>query len=262
VAEGLVDATRVDLIDTKPKEWEPIVGDHVLTPLRGIVRGVSFPHGDNPFTHEFRFDCPPSLIASVAKWTKDEEPNFCTSDIHIGVRPLAGFAGLVGEGEGSKETDNVTMEYERGHARAFTAMGGDPRVGDLVFAAGRWVVDCGHDYKTEIHPPSVVSYMRSTTVNGDPATLAYVWVNGFYPGDPVDLVIHAPPRPSPDHVLTINKQVVTDADVTVEDGIVANQYFRLRFSASHRLVKVSDMGEMKYQTGRDFKARYLVSWTR
>jgi hypothetical protein len=48
--------------------------------------------------------------------------------------------------------------------------------------------------------------------------------------------------------------------VTVDDTIVASQYVRLRFSASPRQVEVTAPGEMKYEAGRDYKGRWLLSW--
>ena len=199
-AEALLDRLPVTSIDTDPPEWAAIAGHHVLTRMSGIVLEAKHAVGDLPLTHEFSFDCPKNLAFQIGKWAKNGEPPFCPSDWDVYVAPLRGYRGVLGIGVGSNPEyhEKGVIEYERGHARAFTAFGGDPHVGDLVFAAGRWIVDCGHAYKTEIHPPSVLAYMRESEHNGRPATLAYVWVNGFYPGDPLEVVIRPPPRPSPD----------------------------------------------------------------
>jgi hypothetical protein len=264
VAAALLDNSKIDLIDTNPREWSAIEGDHVLTRLEGIVLSAKPAGGDNPLAHEFSIDCPPNLTPFVANWTKDGEPNFCSADLDVVVDPLRGFRKLIGIGVGSNpaHNDHVIMEYERGHARAFTAFGGDPTVGDLVIAAGRWIVDCGHAYKTEIHPPSVLSYVRTATKGESQTTLAHVWVNGFYPGDPVEVRIYPPPRPSPDAVLSIQRNVATEMGLAVEEDLGIGEFLRLRISAPRRLVKVTDIGEMKFEPGRDFKARYFLSWTK
>jgi len=190
-AEALLDRTRVDAIDTDPPEWAAIAGHHVLTPVRGIVMEAKFAAGDLPLTHEFPLDCPPNLGPLVANWRKDGEPTFCPADWDVYLAPLPGYRGVLGIGRGSNAEchEKAVVEYERGHARAFTAFGGDPHEGDLIHAVGRWIVDCGHAYKTEIHPPSVLSYMREVVHKGRSATLAHVWVNGFFAGDAVEVLV-------------------------------------------------------------------------
>jgi hypothetical protein len=128
-----------------------------------------------------------------------------------------------------------------------------------MFVSGRWIIDCGHEYKTEIHPPSIVAIMRTITLEGEPATQARVWVNGFYSGDPVEFDIHPPPRPSPDALLTVAR-ADSPLGLTVDDTIRELQYIRLRFSASLRQVQVTEAGEMKHEPGRGYLGLWTLRW--
>lgn len=247
-----------------PPEWVAVVGDHAQTPLRGIVRSVKQSDGDNPLTHEHTFaPCPPGPVRLAAWAAVDEPQNFCPSDLGINIVPLPGWKNVLGVGVGSNPNSDkrVHVEYERGHAQAFTAFGGDPVRGALMFVSGRWIIDCGHDYKTEIHPPSVVAIMRTITVQGKPETQARVWVNGFYSGDPVEFDIHPPPRPSPDALLTVSRED-SPVGLTIDHTIRASQYVRLRFSASPHQVQVTEAGEMKHEPGRGYLGLWTLRWDR
>ena len=91
-----------------------------------------------------------------------------------------------------------------------------PLVGDLFAAAGRWIIDCGHTpYRTELHPVFMFAKMKAEQFQGHLATRADVWVNGWYPGDPIEFDIFPPPRPSPDATLVLNKPVDADAAFNV-----------------------------------------------
>lgn len=274
--EGVKDAVLgiigVDDIDTDPPEWSPIVGEYVSTPAMGVIQVAEHSTGDNPFTHEESYDPSCSLanlgkevVECVAWHTGLGEPLCCASDWHIDMEVLPAYRHLIGDGPGSSESyrdaNLLVVEWERFHSRAFTAFGADPHVGDVMFAAGRWIVDCGHTYKTEIHPPSVLSFMRGSTYNGKPATFSLVWVNGFYSGDEVRMPIYPPPRPSPTATLAVRKEGGTPLDVTVGETLVDGQYVSVRFTAPERRVEVTPAGEMKWEAGRDYKAKYWVYWT-
>jgi hypothetical protein len=56
--------------------------------------------------------------------------------------------------------------------------------------------------------------------------------------------------------------VATEIGLTVDEDIGIGQFLRLRISAPRRLVKVTDIGEMRMEPERDFKARYTLSWTK
>jgi len=78
------------------------------------------------------------------------------------------------------------------------------KIGDLVMAAGRPIVDCGHEpFLSEIHPPDTLVDYRGIWSNSQSAfaTRAQVWVNAFYPGQSRNVTMWAPPRPTPDSVL-------------------------------------------------------------
>ena len=104
---------------------------------------------------------------------------------------MPGYWHLVSDaGSWVDPIDYIKIEYEDYYAQAYYVQTWWPRVGDLAVAAGRWIVDCGHSpYWTEIHPPSILALMRTTTHNNRQATYAQVWVNGWYSGSPVELVI-------------------------------------------------------------------------
>lgn len=244
-----------------PKEWEPIIGDHSQTSLRGIIKKAEHAKWDNPLAHDNPFPPCISDVSIAAKWVLDRETTFCPTDWHIDVIPLPGWKNLLGGGAGSQQTrENIPVEFERAHARAFTAFGFAPAAGDLSFVSGRWIVDCGHSYKTEIHPPSVVAIMKTIPHQGTIATKANIWVNGFYSGDRVELKIYPPPRPSPDAVLnSVKSEGNPIGGITVENP-PSLDHVRVQFSAPPRQVPITIHGEMKFETGRDYKARWLVFW--
>ena len=241
--------------DPDPPEWPAVTSDHETSVLRGIATKSRPSTEDNPLTHEIYRSCP-DFAALTAEQFLDEERRLCISDWHTDVVPVPGFRGLMGEGK-----THMPVEYEMYYAQHFNVLFDDPRPGDLIFAAGRWIVDCGHDYKTEIHPPAVWAHMRTGTHNGHPATLAMVWANGWYTGDAVELEIHPPPRPSPNALLNVFREHGDEIDVTVDDTIVGSEYLKLTFSASPRRNSVTPSGEMKWMAGRGYEARYKVYWT-
>src|SRR5205823_1799953 len=107
----------------------------------------------------------------------------------------------------------LEIEFEEAYALHFFAGFDWPISGDLIYASGRWIMDCGHDpYKTEIHPPFLMSNMRTQKrPDGTLQTVAYIWVTGYYPGDPIDVDLWPPPRPTPDAILNLSKPLDKDA---------------------------------------------------
>ncbi|MFC7561559.1 LGFP repeat-containing protein [Paenibacillus farraposensis] len=151
-----------------PPEWQAIVGNYVLTPMLGIVKNFEPAEWDNPLTHEW-----------------DDGPPFFSSDWVIPVRPLHPYRSLLADNRFLME-----VEIERHFLNYYIAEWGSPLRGDLLFVSGRWIIDCGHSpYNSEIHPPSILAFMRTGTHNGKPATVATVFVLGFYTGDPVEIDI-------------------------------------------------------------------------
>jgi hypothetical protein len=238
-----------------PPEWAPIVDQYAQVPVWGVTRKVELADGDNPFAHEHVFEPCSLTISDLTSALVNEQ--ICPSDWGLYLRPLPAWRGMVPAG-----LDAVKVEFERVHAQHFLVGYDDPRLGDLVFASGRFVIDCGHTpFKTEIHPPSVLAKMRTVDLNGRPATQADIWVTGFYSGDLVEFEVMPPPRPSPTATLGTTWPLGGALDMTVEylpSSIAGN--VRVRMSASRREVHVTAMGEMRWESGRGYEGRLLVYW--
>ncbi len=266
--EGAKDALLGEIteLDLDPPEWVAVEGDFVQTQLRGVVVKSGLSIEDNPFTHEYPEQCPApgTDLWDCVQWMTGLGDSCCPSDWHIDIEPLPGWRGVLGVGSGSSDNyrNKVPVEYESRHGRHFHTGTRDPAKGQLMFVSGRWIVDCGHAYKTEIHPPSILSIMVTAPRSGKDATQASVWVNGFYSGDPVSFDIHPPPRPSPQaNLVVVGPPPGTGGtDVTVTSSVVDSQFLQLNVSASPRQVEVTDAGEMKWQTGRSYEAVYWVHW--
>jgi LGFP repeat len=226
-----------------PPQWSAIRGQYLATPIMGIVQASHPADSDNPLTHEHYGD-----------------PPFFPSDWRLYLYPLNPYRSLLRSGQQTLE-----LEFEEYFARHFfVGQNGQPTLGNLVFATGRWIIDCGHDnYNAEIHPPFVLARMHTVTFQGTEATEANIWVNGFFPGDPVEFDIYPPPRPSANATLSLQKPVDQDAaiDVTVAfDIAAAEDHVHVRFTASSRHVPVTGMGEMKWQAGRAYEGTWHVYW--
>jgi hypothetical protein len=236
-----------------PPEWSAVVGNHVLTPILGIVKSSVPAFEDNPLTHEYFRCCPCTAFPGDITTTQ------CPSDWRVYVLPLHPHRNLFAD---NKET--VELEWEEYYSQYFfVGWNAEPRPGDLLFASGRWIIDCGHNpYNSELHPPSVVVPMRTATYRGRPATMAHIWVNGWYTGDPVDIDIFPPPRPSPDALLVVVKPVDADAafGVNIQDSIVSSTHVRIRFTAPPRRVRVTDAGQMLWEPLRAYYGTWYVFW--
>jgi hypothetical protein len=234
------------------KEWQWLSGgDHGQTPLRGWVNSSRLSCTDNPLTHDYIM----TNNGSNCKIT-DVFP----SDWQIYVRPLAPFGNLTTE-----DQTYLEMEFEAYYARYFFVGWGWPIAGDLIFTNGRWIMDCGHEpYKAEIHPPYLWSSMSTRKrADGSLETVAEIWVNGYFPGDPVDVDIWPPPRPSPDAFLTVTRPVDAGAAYGVTVALTSSYAgARARFSASHREVGVEGSGKMNWATGRGYEGEWTVYWSR
>jgi hypothetical protein len=210
--------------------------------------------GDNPWTHENSFEpCPTPTVEALANET------LCPSDWDLDARGLPGFAGMQSSGR-----DYEHVEFERYFSQYFFTGWGEPRPGDLLFTSGRYIVDCGHNeinWKTEIHPPSVLAFMRNETWYGRPSTQANIWVTGFFTGEAVEFDIIPPPRPSPTATLGYIKPIGSIIDVTVTASTPELDRVRVRItSPTIRHVQVTSLGEMKWQAGRGYEGRWHVFW--
>ncbi len=165
------------------KEGDP---SGALAPrIVGIVKDSHPAESDNPLTHEHMFERPE--IVDHVRWPE-------WSDWNVIIHPLHPYRNLLGAAQRTFE-----IEFELYFARHyFVQESAEPKPGDLLFTAGRWIVDCGHDtFLTEIHPPFVLATMRTVDYKGNPATEAKMWVNGWFPGDPVEFAIYPPPDLGP-----------------------------------------------------------------
>ena len=159
----------------------------------------------------------------------------------------------------------MELEYEAYYANHAHVFMDWPLVGDLFAAAGRWIIDCGHrPRRTELHPVFMYSKMKAEQFQGHLATRADVWVNGWWPGDPIDFDIFPPPRPSPDATLVLNKPVDADAafnvSLTYSLQPESANHVHVQFTAPIRQNEVTDAGEMRFQSGRGYEGQWYIYW--
>lgn len=238
-----------------PPEWAPILGHHISTPVFGVAVHSHLAKVDNPFTHEniYEHNCPLEVD--------------CPSDWNVDILPIGPQRGIAPFTSILAENTYLELEYEQYYAQHAHVFMDWPQAGDLFFAAGRWIIDCGHTpYRSELHPIFMFAKMKAEQFEGHLATRADIWVNGWYPGDPIEFDIFPPPRQSPDSVLTLNKPVDADAafNVNVEFNFApasAPDHIHVTFTASPRNVNVTDAGEMIFESGRGYEGQWFVSWS-
>jgi hypothetical protein len=233
-------------------EWDAISGNYVLTPLFGFVQDGHVAGLDLPFTHSY------------------------TNDWNIVIRPLPAYRNLLDNtpinpvlfpGQ-TNQTARGTLELEAELyflQYFFILTDHWSQAGDLIFTSGRWIVDCGHyPYNLEIHPPSIIALINTQTYQGRPATVADIWVGGFYPGDPVSFDIFPPPKPSPDASLVVVRQDVggDPMDVTIGSQADPRTHVTVQITASPRRVNVTLLGEMQWEFGRGYSGKWRVYWDR
>ena len=277
-----------------PRAWEPILGrepffgdlplamlrptdpgNYISTPLFGVVTFAKLADVDLTLIHEWCYG--DSLI-----------PLNCFSDWIYRIRPYGAHPGTGKFGSlygGTKDNTTVKVEYERFYSDGAIWLG-LPTEGDLMFTAGRWVIDCAHStYKTELHPIFMFSKMNTVTTLTDPftgivnpnpfggtpqnpvpATQADIWVNGWYPGDPIEWDIFPPPRPNPDATLVVNKPIDSQAAFGIdfvnklEPAGTANRV-HIKVTAPSRHNEVTYLGEMKWQSGRGYEGQWYLYWS-
>lgn len=223
------------------REWVAVTDDQAETFVSGYVQESHPTDIDNPLSHEHVG--PP--VTFVSDW-----------EIHLW--PLGPFRSLMSSGK-----PYLKIEYEEYYAHALEAGWGWPLPGDLLFAAGRWIVDCGHcDFHAEIHPPAVMVFSRTIQHLGRPATDAVIWVNGFYTGAEVNIAVEAPPRPAPNANLVLEKP--TDATAALGLNLQLSwdaHAVRGRFSAPLRQMSIdSNTGEMFWQDLRGYQGEWILYW--
>ena len=244
-------------------EWVSIDGQYHQTLFAGIVANSEASGADNPWGHETYDDpCPVAnplgIILSLYEFISTGR--VCPSDWDMRVRPLPTYERMMVD-----YVDNVAIEVEKDFLNlGFFGGWSTPVPGDLVITSGRFIIDCGHNdpnWRTEIHPPSVLAVMSTGDYNQRPATFADLWVNGFYSGDPVELDVYPPPRPSADAQLIIARPAGNPGvDVTVVGATQDDTHLHIKVTASQRQVAVNPIGEMMMQSGRNYQGQWRVYW--
>jgi len=230
-------------------EWPAVVGDYVSTSVLGVVEKSEMAGRDWPLTHEYHAG-----------------PLSFRSDWNVKLRPLHPFRNLLAINK------TLEIEFENAYYNHFGVGWDWPKIGDLLFVSGRWIIDCGHDaddstsvleFNSEIHPPAVIAIMRTVEHEGHQATRADIFVTGWYAGDPVEFDIFPPPRPSPDAFLTVVKPVDSEAtrNVSIDWTFPSFMGAHVRFTAPLRENEVTGDGWLKWGTGRGYEGRWFVYWS-
>jgi hypothetical protein len=260
-----------------PPEWVPVRDNFIPAPIWGVLFEAKHASGDNPFTHRQWFQpCPVPVVEELVPWVILLGPtallivealrseSICPADWDLKIRPLPGFRSMQ-----AVNRDMVQVEFEREDWGALAGAYGDPVPGELIFAAGRYVVDCGHrPFKTEIHPPFVYTAVTMVTHDGRPATQADIWVTKFFPGgdsptEAVEFDIFPPPRPSPQALLGARTPGDQDAAVKVTfKSLGPFGPVRVRVTGTRGKPEVTKFGEMKPRNDltSGFDGRLQVFW--
>jgi hypothetical protein len=232
-------------------EWQWVTGgNYNQTSVLGWVTSSGASCSDNPLTHDYTITNN-SPLCSV----KDVFP----SDWSVKLVPLAPFGNVLLAGQKQLE-----VEFEEHYALYFFAGWGWPTAGNLILTNGRHIFDCGHTpYNTEIHPPYLTSHIATRRRDdGTLETVADIWVNGYFPGDPIDVNLWPPPRPTPDSYLTVTRPT-DDAALGVSVATTTSYSgARARFTASHHEVPVDRSGKMNWSTGRGYEGEWTLYWSR
>jgi hypothetical protein len=232
-------------------EWHRMnTTEYEANNIGGWVKSSQLACLDNPLTHDF-----PTTNGSGRCSVTDVFP----SDWQVYVQPMNPYGDIL-----TFDQSTLEVEFEAYYAQYFFVGWGWPLRGDLIFVNGRWIMDCGHSpYKTEIHPPFLMSNMRTQKrKDGTLETIADMWITGYYPGDPVDVDLWPPPRPTPDAFLTLTKPL--DSDAALGLNVAVSTSFtggRARFTASRREVDVDHSGKMNWEAGRGYEGEWEVYWS-
>jgi hypothetical protein len=121
--------------------------------------------------------------------------------LEVAAEPASSWLALNMQGGGPPGTPLHVEVENGGFPDAYR-----PSAGDRVTVSGRWVFDCGHEPKTEIHPAAIVASehdeWRTDTAGGpQQARVLRVWMNSApgvvkVPLAPFDLTVGFPPAPA------------------------------------------------------------------
>ncbi len=232
-----------------PREWEPILGDYVATSALGWVIDSHVAQQDLVTTHQFNFNANGGFA----------------SDWNVDVAPVDPYRGVLAG------NDTLEVEFEYYTAAYFMDFyDAYPQPGDLYFVSGRWIIDCGHDdYASEIHPPFATALIRTGMDDvGGPMTVARVWVNGYFPGQAIELLLHPPPRPAANAFMVVNHPgpeaargvdvlPATDPEWSDPDFF---SFVRFRVSAPPRYPSINYGGMMDFEPGRAYYGIWRIGW--
>jgi hypothetical protein len=93
--------------------------------------------------------------------------------------------------------DDPSLSVFLGLTTQFDSYDYFPRNGEWAQIIGRWVIDCGHEKYTEIHPPELMV----TTRLQHGRTEARVVATGAWAAESLTFAVFPPPRPTPNAVL-------------------------------------------------------------
>jgi hypothetical protein len=144
-------------------KWAQIDPDYPLVQATGILSETGISNADSPWihtTHDLLFEV---MVGQPSAW------------LVVG----GGNAGNLLSAEA--ESGNFPLAYR-------------PVAGDRVTIAGRWIFDCGHNPRTEIHPAAVVAseheeWRADVAGPAQQVKVLQIWMNGA-PG-----VVHVPLAP-------------------------------------------------------------------
>lgn len=168
--EATLNLTAVKSLHLLPKT------DPVLPPMVGTSR-TDFPRSDTMCqggggfldpqwvtTRQWRgaqdYELLEGLVLRSQISHSDNLLNHDTQDHNFYVRPDPPYLRLLSTEPEEGVEGGLGVEWERGHfPEAFR-----PTVGDRVSVFGYWILDCGHDGYTEIHPPVGTAVHRARAI--------------------------------------------------------------------------------------------------
>jgi hypothetical protein len=287
-------------------QWAPVDKKNQDREVVGIIRpiynsekmptraaGIKKAGIDFPFTHECFKDLAKTFSAD---WDLYLTPHPLYDNMKAGVKPLINV-----EFERCQSEEFLPQSISSNRGRPLDrstrhALSTIPRVGDLIFAYGRHIADCGHrdrkepkSFTTEIHPPYVMALMRTNyrilerlkstcsatkprycNIEPGPATELILWVNPYYYGDPITLNVYLPPRPYPNaKPVVVREDFIKDFVGNIQQVASSTPYVLLRItnelSTSEGPIKPGLTGVLPYpkrSEGRKYVGRWYIYWER
>jgi hypothetical protein len=220
----------IQVLENLPTEWIGIKGDATQTAVTGFLGGSFLAGDDLGFSHRTYA----SVNGSLGPIIYDVK-----SDWNFEVYPFQPYTNVLTLGQLNNPMcmhSNMEIEIE---AFDLGLMGPTQRnrtgkSGDIMFASGRWIIDCGHpDWSSEIHPPGIIAISENQNGPYGLETVATLLASGYYTGDPATVEIYPPPRPAPNAILMLTRTNLASAEVgvTAEFDPDLSSYMRVHFQA-------------------------------